>query len=294
MNIPLGVPILILFVRYFPNTTLSDRRYKIDYLGIVLLIGSVTPLMVGLAWGGIQYPWGSWQVISAIAFGAVLLVVLVAWELRVEDPIIPLHIFGNRIVGLSLIAIFLTGMGMFGAIIFIPLYFQAVLGASATSSGSFLTPMMLGMVSGAAISGQLLSRWGGHYRRQGLAGLTIMIIGVGLLTMLDENTSRLAATLFIVLLGFGMGTTFPLYTIAIQNTVERRYLGIATSSTQFFRSIGGSLGLAIFGSFMIRRYKDGLDESFTPGAFRAYDDGLLSSVTENPRILNSAPCQADQ
>ncbi len=285
VNIPLGIPILFLFVKFFPNTGLSKRQYKIDYLGIVLLIGGVVPLLIGLAWGGVQYPWGSWQVISAISVGAVLMLVLIAWELKVDDPIIPLHIYRSRIVALSLLAIFLTGMAMFGAIIFIPLYFQAVLGASATSSGSFLTPMMLGMVIGATISGQLLSRLGGHYRWQGLAGLAVMITGVGFLTTLDANTSRMAATLFIVLLGFGMGTTFPLYTIAIQNTVERRYLGIATSSTQFFRSIGGSVGLALFGSFMIRRYKDGLEDSFTPDALQAHSDGLLTSVTENPQAL---------
>ena len=126
VNIPLGIPILFLFIKYFPNTRLSNQPHKIDYLGIVLLIGAVVPLLIGLAWGGVQYPWASWQVISAISVGAVLMLVLIAWELKVDDPIIPLHIYRSRIVGLSLLAIFLTWMAMFGAIIFIPLSFQAV------------------------------------------------------------------------------------------------------------------------------------------------------------------------
>jgi len=197
----------------------------------------------------VEYAWGSVQVIGALAFGTVMLIALVWWETKAEEPIIQLQMFKSRLIAVSLFIIFLTGFAMFGAIIFIPLYFQAVLGASASASGTFLTPMMLGMVFGATISGQALSRLGGHYRRQGMLGLAVMIAGAVLLTQISETTGRLAATGMIVLFGFGMGTTFPLYTIAIQNTVPRHMMGIATSSTQFFRSIGGTIGLAIFGSF---------------------------------------------
>jgi hypothetical protein len=249
------------------------------------LIAGVVPLLIGLAWADVEYAWGSPQVLSALILGGAMLAVLVWWETKAEEPIIPLQMFKNRIIAVSLFVTFLTGFAMFGAIIFIPLYFQAVLGASASASGTFLTPMMLGMVFGATISGQAMSRLGGHYRRQGVLGLIVMLIGAGLLSTIDAGTSRIGATGMIVIFGFGMGTTFPLYTIAIQNTVPRHMMGIATSSSQFFRSIGGTIGLAIFGSFMVSRYTDGLKEAFTGEAARAYDAGLLTSVAENPQAL---------
>ncbi|NQW16390.1 MAG: MFS transporter [Chloroflexi bacterium] len=285
VNVPISIPVLFLFVKYFPQGAIQRREHKIDYLGVLLLIAGVVPLLIGLAWANVQYPWGSWQVLGALAFGVGMLTALVLWEMKAEEPIIPLQMFKDRIVAVSSFIIFLTGFAMFGAIIFIPLYFQAVLGASASASGTFMTPMMLGMVVGATVSGQALSRLGGHYRRQGLLGLAVMIAGAALFTQIDVETSRLAATGMIVLFGFGMGTTFPLYTIAIQNTVPRHMMGIATSSTQFFRSIGGTIGLAIFGSFMVSRYTDGLDKTFTGEAAQAYRDGLLTSVTENPQAL---------
>ena len=285
VNVPIAIPVLYLFIKYFPDVHVPRGKHKIDYPGMLLLIAGVVPLLIGLAWADVEYAWGSPQVLSALIFGGVMLVVLVWWETKAEEPIIPLQMFKNRIIAVSLFVTFLTGFAMFGAIIFIPLYFQAVLGASASASGTFLTPMMLGMVFGATISGQAMSRLGGHYRRQGVLGLIVMLAGAGFLSQIDSSTSRLAATGMIVLFGFGMGTTFPLYTIAIQNTVPRHMMGIATSSSQFFRSIGGTIGLAIFGSFMVSRYTDGLKDAFTGEAARAYDAGLLTSVAENPQAL---------
>ena len=171
-------------------------------------------------------------------------------ESLAEEPIIPLSLFQDRVVSLSLLSVFATGFGMFGAIIFVPLYFQAVLGSSATSSGSFLTPMMLGMVLGGIVSGQALSRLGSHYRLQGLIGLSIMGLGMFLLSRMSVETSHARAVLNIVLTGVGLGITFPVYTIAVQNTVPHRMMGVAISSTQFFRTIGGTLGLAVMGSVM--------------------------------------------
>lgn len=285
VNVPIAIPVLFLFIKYFPDSHVERRKHKIDYLGVLLLIGGVVPLLIGLAWADVQYAWGSGQVIGALVLGIVMLVILVWWETKAEEPIIPLQMFKNRIVAVSLFIVFLTGFTTFGAIIFIPLYFQAVLGASASASGAFLIPMMLGMVSGGIISGQALSRLGGHYRRQGLIGLAVMIVGAVLLSQISETTSLLAAIGMIAMFGLGRGITFPLYNIAIQNTVPRQMLGIATSSTQFFRSFGGTIGLAIFGSFMVSRYTEGLDETFTGEAATAYQDGLLTSVAENPQAL---------
>ena len=174
VNLPVGLPVVALFIRFFPNIRPVGRIHRLDYAGMALLALIVVPLLIGLSLGGVQYEWVSPQVIGILAFAAVMILIFVAVERRARDPIMPLSIYSNRTVSVSLVAVFLTGFGMFGAIIFIPLFFQGALGASATSSGSFLTPMMLGMVVAAGLSGQTLSRLGGHYRIQGLVGIVVM------------------------------------------------------------------------------------------------------------------------
>jgi MFS family permease len=197
----------------------------------------------------------------------------------------PMGIYRDRVVGLSLIAVFCTGFGMFGGIVFIPLFFQGVLGASATSSGSFLTPMMLGMVFGATISGQTLSRLGGHYRTQGLIGLGIMTTGMFLLSGMTEMTSFGQAVVYLVITGFGIGTTFPTFTIAVQNAVPYSQLGVVTAANQFYRSIGGALGLAILGSIMARRFADGLDAKISPDLRESVPAETLAGMSNNPQAL---------
>jgi predicted MFS family arabinose efflux permease len=214
-----------------------------------------------------------------------MLVVFGVYETRISEPLLPLNVFKNRIVGIALLATLLTGFAMFGAIFFVPLLFQGVLGASPTASGSFLTPMMLGIVFGAAVSGQILSRTGGHYRLQGVIGVSIMAIGMFLLSRVSGSTTHAYALSSAVVMGFGLGTSFPLFTIAIQNGVPQQYLGVATSSAQFFRSVGGSIGLALFGSFMVRQFKDGMQENLPPEAFEAVPPQLLDQITSNPNAL---------
>ena len=181
INLPLSVPIIALFIRFFPNIKPVKTTHHLDYLGMVLLALVVVPLLVGLSLGGIQYEWVSPQILGVLVFACLMIVAFIVVERRAAEPIMPLSIYSNRIVTISLIATFATGFGMFGAIVFVPLFFQGVLGASATSSGSFLTPMMLSMVVAAAVSGQTLSRFGGHYRTQGLIGIGIMILGMVLI-----------------------------------------------------------------------------------------------------------------
>jgi len=218
----------------------------------------------------------------------VMAVVFVLYESRVDAPLLPLSIFKNRVVGIGLFVSFLTGLAMFGAIFFVPLFFQGVLGASPTASGSFLTPMMLGIVFGAAISGQILSRTGGHYRIQGVLGLSIMVAGLFLLSLVDADSTHGYALTSAILMGFGLGSSFPIYTTAIQNYVPQQFLGLATSSAQFFRSVGGSIGLALFGSFMVRQFKDGMEVNLPTEASTAVPPQLLESITDNPNALVSS------
>lgn len=288
VNIPLGIPVIGLFIKLFPNARRDGPKRKIDVAGAVLVVFVIVPGLLGLSWGGNQYEWSDPLVAGSLIFSGIALVVFVIYETRIAEPLLPLTVFNNRIVGIALLVTFLTGFAMFGAIFFIPLLFQGVLGASPTASGSFLTPMMLGIVFGAASSGQILARTGGHYRLQGIVGVSIMASGMFLLSRVSADTTQAYALIAAVIMGFGLGTSFPLFTIAVQNGVPQQYLGVATSSTQFFRSVGGAIGLALFGSYMVRQFKDGMQDNLPTEAFETVPPQLLNQITSNPNaLLNS-------
>jgi hypothetical protein len=180
---------------------------------------------------------------------------------------------------------------MFTGIIFIPLYFQGVLGSSATASGSFLTPMMLGIVLGSVISGQVLSRAGGHYRIQGAVGIIIMALGLFLLSRMTVETSYATAVMNIIIMGFGLGITMPIYVIAIQNAVPYSVMGVATSTNAFFRSIGGAFGLAIAGSLMNNHFATEFEGGLPPEVSAVVPSEQLSSIVDNPQALVSPEAQ---
>jgi EmrB/QacA subfamily drug resistance transporter len=285
INIPVSIPVLLVMIWLFPNIKPEVESRKLDYPGMVTLILGVVPILLALSWGGVQYAWASPQVIGFLAFGSVMVVAFITIEAKTEFPIMPLEIYRNRMVAVSLIAIFLTGFAMFGGIIFIPLFFQGVLGASATSSGSFLTPMMMGIVVGATLSGQALSRTGGHYRIQALIGLAIMTVGMYLISTMDENTSFSRAVIYLVTMGFGMGSTFPTFTLSVQNSVPFRVMGTATSAIQFYRSIGGMLGLAMLGAVMVNRFASNLEEALPSSVRGVLPADRIEAIKENPQAL---------
>jgi EmrB/QacA subfamily drug resistance transporter len=287
VNIPLGVVIAALFVFFFPPLRPDQLKHKIDYLGIATLILAVVPMLVALTWGGVEYPWGSVRIISMFVFSAAMILLFILFESRAEEPIIPLWILKKPIVGVSIFIIFITGVGMFGGIIFIPLFFQGVLGQSATNSGAFLTPMMLGLVAGSVVSGQLLSRAGGHYRILGMVGLAIMAVGMFMLSRMSPETSNARAITNIVVTGFGLGITMPLYIIAVQNAVPYSVLGTATSSAAFFRSIGGAFGLTIFGSVMNNRFASEFMAGLPAQAKAVIPPAQLDLLVHNPQALFS-------
>ncbi len=285
INVPVGVPVLLLIAWLFPKITPEVESRKLDYAGMVTLILAVTPILLALSWGGVQYAWASPQVLGFLAFGLAMGVAFIVIESKTDSPIMPLEIYRNRMVAVSLIATFLTGFGMFGAIIFIPLFFQGVLGASATSSGSFLTPMMLGIVFGATLSGQLLSRTGGHYRIQAVIGTGLMLLGAILISTMNPETNFPRAVGYIIVLGVGLGTTFPTFTLSVQNSVPFRLMGISTSALQFYRSIGGMLGLAVLGSVMAGRFASKLEDTVPENVTAVLPPGQLDAIKDNPQAL---------
>jgi EmrB/QacA subfamily drug resistance transporter len=292
VNIPIGVIILLLFVFYFPDIKPDLAKHRIDYLGITALILTVVPLMLVLSWGGSEYPWNSPQIIGISALSIVMLVLFILIERRTEEPIIPLGLFKNQIVSISIFIAFLSSFIMFGSIAFIPLFFQGVLGVTATTSGSLLIPMTLGSTLGSFLSGQFLSRTGGHYRRQALTGLGIMTIGVWLLSRMNLQTSYSQAVINIVITGFGLGITMPIFTITVQNAVSHNILGVATSSVPFFRSLGGSVGLAIYGSIMTNRFASQFLSSIPEAVKTTIPNEQLVSLAHNPQALISTQAQS--
>ena len=293
VNLPIGIANLILFLFFFPDLRpAAAHHHQLDYPGMITLSLGVAALLLALSWGGAQYPWVSFPVIGTLALFVAMLIAFLYIETRSREPLIPLSLFGNRIVSISETAVFLTAFGMYGAITFVPLFFQGVLSASATASGGYLTPMILGQVSGSFISGQLLSRAGGHYRVQGVFGLTLMGSGIFLLSRMGPGTSYGIAVVNIILTGFGLGMTMPLYTIAVQNAVPYRSLGVATSTVPFIRSIGASVGLAIFGSTMTSRFAAAFTGSLSPGLKAVLSSSQIDSLAHNPQTLISASSQA--
>jgi EmrB/QacA subfamily drug resistance transporter len=292
INIPLGIITIILSIFFFPHFRLDSRQRRVDYAGMTALVLTVVPLLLALSWGGTEFPWLSVPVISMFLLSVAAIIAFLVIEAKSEEPFVPIHIFKNRIVSISISITFLTGIGMFGSIIFIPLYFQGVLGLSATTSGSFLTPMMLSQVFASFISGQLLSRAGGHYRLLGFFGLAIMALGLVFLSRVTPETSYASAVVNIALIGFGLGITMPIYTIAVQNTVPYSLLGAATSTVPFFRAIGGTVGLSIFGSIMSNRLASEFITKLPETIRTVIPPDLLSSITHNAQVLVNPEAQA--
>lgn len=286
INIPLAVLILVVLVRYFPDFKPAGPKERVDLWGLMFLILTVVPLMIGLSWAGYQYPWISVQVLGLIIASSVFGILFILIEMRSQSPLIPLTLFRNRNVSISMAAVFLTGFVMFASPVFIPLFFQGVLGRSATSSGNLLTPMMMAIVFGAALSGQLMSsRFGKKYRLLGLVGLGIMGFGTFLVATVGQDTKYFAVISFMGVMGFGLGITLPLFTLIVINSIPIRLMGVAGSTVQFFRTIGGTVGLSLLGAFFNNNFASNVSNSTTSEIRGILGPGGLEVLTDNSRLL---------
>ncbi|MGH7641675.1 MAG: MDR family MFS transporter, partial [Candidatus Dormibacteria bacterium] len=246
INIPVGAVALVVTTGALPRA-LRRVQHVIDYLGAVLLAGGVTCLVLLTTLGGTTYPWGSGPILTMAAIGAVLLTAFVLVERHAAEPILPLHLFRNRLFSASSGIGFIVGFSMFGAITYLPTYLQVVRGASPTGSGLELLPLMAGLLVTSIGSGILISRWG-RYKIFPILGTAVMSVGLFLFSLLGVATSTLTISLFMVVLGLGLGGVMQVLVIVVQNAVPHSELGVATSGATFFRSIGGSFGTAIFGA----------------------------------------------
>jgi EmrB/QacA subfamily drug resistance transporter len=285
LSTPLGIAIIAIFIFLFPALRPSIEKPRIDYLGIITMTLFIVPLIMGLSWAGVEYTWGSPVIIGLFVFSAVMLVAFVLVEKQAVEPIIPMNLFRSRVVSVSSIVVFLQGASFFPVMTFVPLFFQGVLGASATGSGGFMTPMMLGMAFGSFISGQLLSRTGGHYRIQGTIAFGIAGVGFFMLSGMSPATTFVAATVYLVIAGFAAGVLMPVHTIAVQNSVPYSVLGTATSLVSFLRPLGGVVGLAITGAVLNNRFASSFLANISPEVTSAVPPAELTGIIENPQAI---------
>jgi EmrB/QacA subfamily drug resistance transporter len=263
VNLPVGAIAVAAIYLQFPNMKARGSSRAIDWSGFALLTSTVVPLLLALTWAP-EHGWSSIRVAPLLAVSALMLAAFLANEARVEEPIIPLTLFSNHVIAVCSLCSFVLGVGMFGVVIYLPLYMQGVLGVTATQSGNLLTPLLMGVVIAAIIGGQTVSRTG-EYKAIGIIGSILIAAGMVLFARMDETTARSYVVWAMVIAGFGMGLLQPVYTIAVQNVAPRERMGTATSSTIFFRSIGSTVGVAAFGSVMLMRYHDEFLRSMPAG-----------------------------
>jgi EmrB/QacA subfamily drug resistance transporter len=279
INMPIGIVSLVALQKFL-HVPAERAERKIDWLGTVLLVTSVTSLLLVTVWGGQEYEWTS-PTIIVLAVAAIVLGALFVWqEARAEEPLLPLRLFRNDVIRTSDVLSMVLGAAMFGAMTFLPLFLQVVTGASPTRSGLLLLPMMGGVLAGSTFSGQMTSKTG-RYKIFPLYGTALAIVGMTILSRLDADSSRVHSSLGMLVLGFGIGSTMPTLTLAVQNASPLADLGVATSSVNFFRSLGGSLGVAVLGAVMTSRVGD-IDPALlnSPEAIRALPAGERDSVID--------------
>jgi EmrB/QacA subfamily drug resistance transporter len=282
INIPLGGAALVylLATLHLPGKRVN---HKVDYLGGTLLGVAATALILLATWGGTQYAWGSPEIIGLALVTVAAAAGFCITEMRAAEPMLPLHVFRNGNFSLTMAMTFLTGLAMFGAMTFLPLYQQTVQGESPTVSGLMLTPMMLGVTVTSIVAGQVTTRTG-RYKVFPILGGAIMGAGMYLLTGLGVGTSRLTSALFYVVLGLGMGFLMQMVSLIAQNSVEQKDMGVASSARMFFQQIGGSLGVAAFGAIFARQLTSSLASAAGPGAHISASGGQL-----DPARVNSLP-----
>ena len=273
INIPIGVIALIVVASQVPGK-LSRVHHTIDYLGTALLSLAATSLILLTSLGGTTYPWASAPIYILGIAGVVLVGLFILAERYAAEPILPLHLFKTRVFSVTSVVGFIVGFGMFGAITYLPAFFQVVRGISPTISGVYLLPLMAGLLLVSISSGQIIARTG-KYRFFPIAGTALMTIGLFLLHLMTPSSPTVFDALAMLVLGMGLGGVMQVLVIIVQNGVPHSELGVATSGATFFRSIGGSFGTAIFGAIfanvLIGNLASHLHGLSLPGGFSAAD-----------------------
>ncbi|MFJ8189321.1 MFS transporter [Streptomyces sp. NPDC096094] len=283
INVPFGLVTMavVAVVLKLPKPRVKPR---LDVLGALLLAAASTCLVLLTSWGGTEYEWGS-QVVLGLAAGAVASTVLfLVAEHFAPEPLIPLRLFRDSVFNVTGLVGLVVGVALFGAASYLPTFLQMVDGATATESGLLMMPMMGGIVGTSIISGQMISRTG-HYRSHPIVGSALSVVGMWLLSGLDADTPRLHYSIWMAVLGAGIGMVMPVLILAVQNSVRPADLGTATSANNYFRQIGGSVGAAIFGTLFADRLTDALADRIPAEA----GAGLPDAEAVTPQLVHSLP-----
>ncbi len=261
INVPVGILAFFMISSFMPHIESDKKDQKIDFWGAGLLAGGLSSLLLALVWGGNQYAWVSSQVIGMFALSAFLLGSF-AWveHKHAKDPILPLELFRNSIFRVSMLVVFIIGIAMFGAILYLPLFAQDVLGRTATNSGVILTPMVLSLMVVSLSAGQVISRTG-RYKALAVAGPAIVTAGILWLSTMSVHTTSGQLIERMVVIGAGLGLSMPIFNLVVQNAFEHAKLGVATASVQLSRSIGATVGVAVMGSILNNRLAHNLASS---------------------------------
>jgi EmrB/QacA subfamily drug resistance transporter len=287
INLPIGA-VALLVTSFALDLPFSRRDHQIDYAGAALLSAGATALLLALVWGGSTYAWGSRTIIGLLVVAAIAAALFVLQERRASEPILPKRLFHNSIFTVGSALGFLVGIAMFGAIVYLPVFLQVVTGASATDSGLLLTPLMLGIIVMSVVSGRLISRTG-HYRIFPIVGTALLILGFGLLATFDVDTSRTEVAIAMIIIGCGLGNTMQVMVLAVQNSVDHADLGIATSASMFFRSIGGTVGIALFGAILNNRLTGNLTAALGSADVRGLGEVNADNITQRLERVGDLP-----
>jgi MFS family permease len=288
VNLPIGV-VAVLVVAFRLHLRTPAQRHAIDYLGAGLLTAGVSALILVTTWGGNAYAWGSAVIVGLGAAGAALLAAFIWQERRAAEPVVPLRLFGSSVFRVASGLGFFIGLAMFGAIIFIPLFLQLVYGVSPTSSGLRMLPLMAGLLGASVLSGRAISRIG-RYKRFPVAGTAITTVGMFLLSRLDVDTPPWVASVYMLVVGVGIGLVMQVLVLVVQNDAPPRDVGVATSTATFFRSMGGSLGVALFGAIFASRL--GHELAGLPGQAAAAFSGGMNISPDQVHGLPAAAREA--
>ncbi|MFF1908835.1 DHA2 family efflux MFS transporter permease subunit [Kitasatospora sp. NPDC058218] len=286
INLPIGVVALVVIAAVLHGSEVK-RRHRIDYLGTVLIASVATCLVLMTSLGGTTWGWSSWQIVGLGVLGLVLLVAFVQVERTAVEPVLPLRLFRSRTFSLVAVISFVVGFAMFGALTYLPTFLQVVMEVSPTMSGIHMLPMVLGMLLTSIGSGQIVARTG-HYRIFPIAGTAVTTVGLLLLSTLDEHTSTFEMSCYFLVFGLGLGLVMQVLVLIVQNSVGYQDLGVATAGATFFRSIGASFGVSIFGTVFASGLNSRLSDALASGVPLppGFDPGTISS---DPRMIAGLP-----
>ena len=283
VNLPIGIVALVVTSKVL---RIPFRRvpHRLDLVGAGILVGSVTSLLLATVWASNEYGWGSPTTVTLYAAAVLGSAAFVWWEHRAVEPVLPLRMFARTGFSSCVAVSFVAGAAMFGAIVYLPLFFQGVQGRQATNAGLLLLPLMLALMIGSLVVGRLTTRTG-RYKIYPVAGTIVATGGLWLMSTMQPDTSRLVSSAWMIILGVGIGATLPVLTIAVQNAVELRDLGSGTASVNFFRTLGSTIGVAVFGAVLTRQ----LDDAITAGLVGVeLPDGITTdTLTQDPRALGA-------